>query len=81
MDFLVITHIEFLYDGPNGCEFVLDEQRKPLPGVKELQVAERLKGGFGSDNTRLQEPLLGLVDRLEFGAGSAVPTDLIQCAF
>ncbi|EKM78311.1 hypothetical protein AGABI1DRAFT_114623 [Agaricus bisporus var. burnettii JB137-S8] len=53
-DFLVITYVErgpFLYDGPNGCEFVLDEQRKPLPGVKEAHVKEQLKKEFGIETT------------------------------
>lgn len=45
-DFLVITYIEpgpFWHDGVNDCDFVLDEQLKPCPGVKETEVKQQLK--------------------------------------
>jgi hypothetical protein len=40
-DVLVITQIErgpFIHDGPEAYEEVLQEDRKPIPGVKEEKV-------------------------------------------
>jgi hypothetical protein len=49
-DFLVVTYIErgpFRHDGVEDCEFVVDEERKPHPGVKEVKVRDQLKELFG----------------------------------
>jgi len=44
-DFLVITQIlqgPFIYDGPYGYEEVLEEDRRPIPGVLEEEVKAQL---------------------------------------
>jgi hypothetical protein len=49
-DFLVVTYIErgpFYHDGVGECDFVVDEERKPNPGVKEAKVRDQLKELFG----------------------------------
>jgi len=49
-DFLVITHVEtgsFENDGPLAYEEVLQEERRPIPGVKEERVKAQLKEAFG----------------------------------
>jgi hypothetical protein len=50
LDFLVVTYIErgpFCHDGVDNCEYIVDEERKPHPGVKEEKVKEQLKELFG----------------------------------
>ncbi|KAG6847520.1 hypothetical protein H0H93_007603, partial [Arthromyces matolae] len=49
-DFLVITFVQhgpFTHDGPEAYEEVYDENRKPIPGVKEEKIKEQLKEYFG----------------------------------
>jgi hypothetical protein len=49
-DFLVITQIQqgpFVHDGPQAYGEVLQEDRKPIPGVREEEVKARLKKEFG----------------------------------
>jgi hypothetical protein len=49
-DFLVVTYIErgpFCHDGVDNCEYVVDEERKPHPGVKEAKLRDQLKELFG----------------------------------
>jgi hypothetical protein len=51
LDFLVVTYIErgpFCHDGVNNCEYIVDEERKPHPGVKEAKLRDQLKELFGA---------------------------------
>jgi len=55
-DFLVITHIQqgpFVHDGPQAYEEVLEEDRKPIPGVREEELMVRLKNEFGESGFHL----------------------------
>ncbi|KAG6820197.1 hypothetical protein H0H93_004047, partial [Arthromyces matolae] len=48
-DFLIITFVQrgpFTHDGPEAYEEVYDEDRKPIPGVKEEQIKAQLKEYF-----------------------------------
>lgn len=49
-DFLVITQIQygpFVNDGPDAYEEVLQEDLRPIPGVKEEEIKARLKQELG----------------------------------
>jgi len=49
-DFLVITQIQhgpFLHDGPEAYEEVLQEDRRPIPGVRDEEVKAWLKKELG----------------------------------
>jgi len=49
-DFIIITQIHygpFTIDGPDRYEEVLQEDRKPIPGVKEEELTAWLKKELG----------------------------------